>query len=128
MTKQENIIRWRARGAIRRALKRREIERPSKCQKCNKGGRTSDGRAFIHAHHYRGYEYPLAVRWLCPSCHFKIDLRYRGERNGNAKLTEADVLEIRNRQPLSMKALGRKYGVSDRTIKRILVREVWSYL
>ena len=32
------------------------------CEQCGKAGH-------LHGHHHRGYEHPLDVVWLCPSCH-----------------------------------------------------------
>lgn len=54
----------------------------------------------------------------------------RGERQGNAKLTEADVLEIRRRfaagemQP----TLGEVFGVSSRTISKIVRGRRWHHV
>jgi hypothetical protein len=52
----------------------------------------------------------------------------RGERHGNAKLTEADVRAIRtdDRRPYHLIALD--YGVNDWTIARIIRRESWAWL
>lgn len=51
----------------------------------------------------------------------------RGERNGNASLTEAQVSEIRNSYPgCTQKRLATRYGVSQRTISRIVRGETYS--
>ena len=53
-----------AQHKVLRAIESGELVRPKRCQKC----KTRYHRA-LHAHHYRGYEFPLAVHWLCPSYH-----------------------------------------------------------
>lgn len=53
----------------------------------------------------------------------------RGERDGQAKLTEADVRVIRTLHPgLAKKAIARRYGVHPRTIIRILDGTSWAWL
>lgn len=49
--------------AVRRAVKRGEIEKVEKCIRCGQGP--------TEAHHYRGYarKFWLYVLWLCRSCH-----------------------------------------------------------
>jgi hypothetical protein len=49
----------------------------------------------------------------------------RGERHGSAKLTEADVIEIR-RSSLKRSELARKYGVSWDVINLIQKRLAWA--
>lgn len=54
----------------------------------------------------------------------------RGERHGIAKLTEAEVLEIRRRRDLGemQQALADSFGVSRRTIGFIVNRETWVHI
>lgn len=55
----------------------------------------------------------------------------KGEACGMAKLTEAQVLEIRaayKGEWGQMRGLGRKYGVSKTTIKGIVKRELWTHI
>jgi hypothetical protein len=52
----------------------------------------------------------------------------RGERNGNAKLTAADVLAIRSQPHRLQRDLAREYGVSWATIQRVRRRENWTWL
>jgi hypothetical protein len=59
--------------------------------------------------------------------------RPRGERNGQAKLTEAQVLEIRREYVSGSRthgtvALGRRYGVNRVNIWRILAGQTWAAL
>lgn len=53
-----------------------------------------------------------------------------GERHPSAKLTEAQVLEIRARdpQPGQYSAFGREYGVTDVMIRNIALRKSWRHL
>lgn len=125
----------RARAAVRHALDRGILIRPQACQGCGKNPlRGSDGRSCLHGHHHRGYDRPLDVEWLCPTCHFKVDRPLGGEKNGNAKLTQAQVDDIRRRYKRgkgryqyegSAKRLAREFGLSDRTIRRIITGETW---
>lgn len=47
---------------VRTALKNGSLVKSKSCQECNKVG-------YLHAHHHNGYDNPLDVIWLCPSCH-----------------------------------------------------------
>ena len=50
-----------------------------------------------------------------------------GEKHGCAKLTEADVMEIRN-SPLSARELEKRFPVGFATICRIRRRETWKHV
>lgn len=55
--------------------------------------------------------------------------RHWGERNGQAKLTEQQVKEIREMyesQHLTMNELGNRYGVSRHQIGHIVKRRQWT--
>ena len=58
--------------------------------------------------------------------------RLNGETNGNSKLTETQVLEIRekyaNREDFTQKALAAEYGVDERTIFRIVHNISWTHV
>lgn len=55
--------------------------------------------------------------------------RARGERQGNAKLTEADVFEIRRlAASLTQKEIAARFGISKQLTSRIVRRERWSWL
>lgn len=47
---------------LNEAVKKGKIVKPKLCENCHK-------KKWLHAHHYKGYDYPLEVVWLCPSCH-----------------------------------------------------------
>jgi hypothetical protein len=55
----------------------------------------------------------------------------QGDKNGRAKLTEADVLAIRARyrfRVVTMIALAREFGVNPATINDILHGRAWPHL
>jgi hypothetical protein len=54
--------------------------------------------------------------------------RARGERHGKARLTAADVLDIRASAGVSSRTLGDAYGVSKTTINRIRRRDNWQHI
>lgn len=63
----------KARRAVRNAVKSGQLTRAAACQSCGSHKLRSDGKAAIQGHHHKGYEFPLDVKWLCPSCHKKED-------------------------------------------------------
>lgn len=55
----------------------------------------------------------------------------RGELNGQSKLTEKQVLEIRNKfkpRVCTRKILALEYGVMESTIKDIVIRKSWNHI
>lgn len=61
------------------------------------------------------------------------DLQYvlKGEEIGNSKLTEKQVLEIRSRfipRRVTRKILAEEYGVSEATIKEVVLRLTWRHI
>ena len=63
--------------AVLRGVASGEIVRPRKCEKCAAVvGPRRDGRRAIQAHH-ENYRKPLAVWWLCRSCHAKRHVHLR---------------------------------------------------
>lgn len=132
------MMKVRARNMVANALKSRKLVRPQFCDECHQPGPTaSDGRATIHAHHHKGYEFPLDVIWLCPSCHFQIDRRVSKEAHGNAKLNSKITSIIRRRYEASgggrncppnsnsAKSLAKEFGVSRSTILRVVNNQNW---
>ena len=57
----------------------------------------------------------------------KLSQNSLGIKNGMAKLTESDVIKIRN-DPRSSIKVARDYGVSDGLIRMIRRREIWSHI
>lgn len=52
----------------------------------------------------------------------------RGEKAGRAKLTEADVLQIRQLYDAPIKSLAERFSVSKDTIEAIRYRRSWTHL
>lgn len=55
----------------------------------------------------------------------------KGTLNGNALLTEAQVLEIRRlyqQRGLSQTEIGKRFGVKQRTVSDIVVRKLWKHI
>jgi len=80
-----------ARTLVAQAVAKKEIIVPRQCECCfydiamlgeeesifnikNRSARVT--RSFLEAHHYN-YNYPLAVWWLCPTCHKMIHVIQR---------------------------------------------------
>jgi hypothetical protein len=63
----------RARQQTALAIKQGRLIKPNKCSKCGKEGR-------VEAHH-PDYFKPLAVQWLCKSCHNKVPRQYMKDIN-----------------------------------------------
>lgn len=55
----------------------------------------------------------------------------KGEQHGCAKLTESQVIEIRNRyaaEGISHKKLAKEYNVNENTICKIIIRKTWKHI
>jgi len=50
----------------------------------------------------------------------------KGEKNGRAKLTEAEILAIRN-DPRKQYVIAREYGVTKSTVSAIILRKRWNH-
>lgn len=51
-----------------------------------------------------------------------------GERNGNSKLTAAEVLQIRARASQGQVFLAREFGVTQATVSQIIMRKTWRHI
>ena len=58
-------VKLKANALLRQAVRRGEISKPDRCEKC---GRRPHGEIELQGHH-PDYSKPLEVRWLCNSCH-----------------------------------------------------------
>lgn len=116
----------RVKNVLNRAVRKGILKRPKQCQRCGAApSPAKDGRKQIHAHH-ADYLKPLAVEWLCISCHYK-EAPVFGERNGQARLTSGMVIEIRNSQ-MSAASLAKQLGVDRRTVDRVRSGLHWSHI
>lgn len=67
-----------ARRQVRTAVEQGAIVVPDSCEKCGNPAKRHDGARGIQAHHFAGYNEPLAVQWLCPKCHSQCDAAMQG--------------------------------------------------
>lgn len=128
----EELRKVYARQQVKNAVRRGDIKKPSLCSKCGCIPRAGkNGRSRLHGHH-PDYAQPLLVEWICASCHRKETpfpdkpgAPVFGSRNGNSRLSEDAVLEIKaayaNRKShrCGIKDLAMRLGVHDSTLRRI---------
>lgn len=122
---------------VRAAITSGALVRPAVCERCScMPGLASDGRAKIQAHH-ADYSKPLDVEWICAKCHREeTPLPERpgaptpGERNGQAKLSEKDVVSARRlrQQGMIYRLIAERFGVDKRTIMRAIKGEQWAHV
>ncbi len=62
--RKDNPGRARANQVLQKAVVLKKIEKPNKCEDCNK----DVSQNILHGHH-ENYSRPLEVNWLCPPCH-----------------------------------------------------------
>lgn len=87
------------------------------CHKC-------DNRACVNPHHMFLGDVKDNARDMVNKGRHKP---FPGEKNPASKLTEIQVREILVSSD-SMRSLGRKYGVCDKTIRLIKSREMWNHV
>lgn len=81
----------RARALVHVAVKRGELVRPTACQLCGAQPGSAVHRdddiphPLIGAHHWRGYDYPLDVWWLCTPC----NAAFKGRHDGSVTFEQA---------------------------------------
>jgi len=77
----------RAHTLVKQAIDDGKLTRPDRCELCGCNAaeweaipwRKKLGRKFrIYAHHWRGYEYPLDVWWVCQPCNWKLRKKHDG--------------------------------------------------
>lgn len=128
-------LQCRAQGAVKYALKTGRLVRPDTCSRCGKKPKPrTDGLPTIQAHH-EDHTKKLDVQWLCFKCHRAVtpwpEEIYRpevnGTKNGNAKLTEQAVLDIRTKQ-LRAIDYAEKYNVSIWAIEHVWYGRSWTHV
>ncbi len=123
--------------AVRSAIERGALVRPSTCARCNDApSPASDGRSRIQAHHH-DYDKPLDVEWICARCHRKetplpkvMGAPNRGERHGLSKLTSARVLSARRlrAQGHTFISIAQRFGVDKMTVLRAIKGQSWAHV
>lgn len=116
---------------VRAAIKAGLLVRPEECSRCHKIPKLrTDGASGIQGHH-NDYSKPLVVEWLCSKCHREdtplpeiMGAPTFGSRNGQAKLREEDIENIRTGK-LSCAKTASLYGVSKTTIKDVRSGRYW---
>ena len=78
----------------------------------------------------RGRDEPNRARGDRSGSRLHPETRPRGERAAKAKLTEADVREIRRRSEAGegLRALGRAFGVSGNAIRDVCLGKSWAHV
>ncbi len=115
-------------GQLRNAVRTGKIIKPTKCERCGKGGKL-DG-------HHKDYSKPLEAMWLCYHCHraihnfnkeFYRQMAFKRHKN---HLTEEEVKEIKkileNYSWGLIRRLAKEYGVSPVTINDIKLKKTWN--
>lgn len=104
-------------------------------------GERPSGRQCLHSCDNPPCINPKHLRWgtATDNCQDMVDrARVKGERNARAKLTEAQVLEIRRRYiptggypagpPSNANALAAEHGVTATVIRNIVMRRSWGHI
>lgn len=122
---------------VRKAIISGALVRPLECSRCGEiPPKARDGRSNIHGHHH-DYEKPLDVEWLCVYCHRKETPlpskpggKSFGEHNGQAKLTQQDVISAKRLRSLghAYQAIANRFGVDKKTIMRAVKGEQWAHI
>lgn len=126
-----------ARRKLNNAVAVGDLVRPVECQRCGvMPTPTADGRAAIQGHHH-DYSKPLDVEWICAKCHRAetplpkvMGAPTPGERNGQAKLTETDVLSMRRlrQRNWTYQRIADRFGVDKKTAMRAAKGEQWKHI
>jgi hypothetical protein len=88
----------RAHAKVREALKNGLLTKPDICELCGRDARIILHTVFgpcearIVAHHWRGYDYPFEIWWICRSCNVKLV----GESFHNGTIDKERALAIVN--------------------------------
>lgn len=75
----------RAHCLVKKAIERGELTRLEYCEVCEKttdtlrAERKTAADILIFGHHWKGYNHPLDVWWVCHSCNMKLAGRHDGK-------------------------------------------------
>ncbi len=120
----------RAHRAIRNEVRTGRMIVPDRCELCGTPDRKcKNGRRYLEGHHHKGYEFPLEVQWVCPSCHTKQEdcRRRKGTRHGNHKLTD-DVVRVIRVSGLSVRELSKLLGIANSRVASARRGDTWKHL
>jgi hypothetical protein len=89
---------FKASNQLEKALQTGLLVRPENCELCGatpgpkpyKEAGVIKFRASIQAHHWRGYDHPTDVWWICQLC----NLRLMGRENHAGNMTKEDAIKI----------------------------------
>ena len=65
---------------VERAIKNGEMVRPEQCEVCTSIPAKHVAHAIV-AHHWRGYDFPLSIWWVCRSCNRFLAHKHDGSLN-----------------------------------------------
>jgi len=118
-------------AAVHEWVKNRKIK-PDLCERCK------IRKVYDLANISEQYKRDVSdYEWLCRTCHMKKDGRLRnlrqdrkGEKNGNARLTEREVFEIRrfHQQGVKTGILSKRFRTSNCQVWKICNGKVWGHL
>lgn len=133
----EKNINWKGNEAGYSALHGwidRNFIKTEVCDDCSLNpSKTKNGKAKIHWANVSGRYLRIRSDWqcLCYLCHKKFDYASipRGEQQGNSKLTEKEVLEIRETAKSgNYPKLARIFNVTSSNIGDIVRRRSWKHI
>jgi hypothetical protein len=96
-----------AHKAVFDAVKRGILHRPEVCELCgcNIAQYGELRRSFglnvnpkLHGHHWRGYEYPLDVWWVCPTCNHALTGRHDGSLSKDQALQMVKPFDLEEKR------------------------------
>jgi hypothetical protein len=87
----------RAYRMVKIAIKDGILVKPDECELCGK-------ESHLHGHHWDGYNNPLKVIWLCPTCHHMAHGRGKGMVEGKRWMYAAKIANMVAIEYLVMRA------------------------
>ena len=111
-------------------MRQRHLDNPGFLGKINTGNQYTKGRKLSEDHKKKLSDH-FTGRFVSEETRKKIGKDHAGEKSTSAKLTEKQVLEIREKyvpQKYGYVKLAREYNVNDETIRSIIKRKSWKYI
>lgn len=119
---EEDIKQRRAQWKATDAVKSGKIKKKKRCELCKRTGR-------MEGHHYKGYDFPLDLQWLCYYCHRKEHCS--GDNHGSAKMNSEEVKKMRSEytgKHGSIVIMAKKYGYSYQSVYEAIKKITWRYI